>query len=154
MEFADAENILRRAGLRVTAPRMAVLRAVQSNPHARTDLIITAARAELPDVSHQAVYDVLHRLTTVGLLRCIQPAGSPARYEARIGDNHHHAICRGCGAVADIDCAVGEAPCLTPSDDHGFAIDAAEVVYWGTCPNCSSANVTAPDNDRPIMEGS
>ena len=154
LELVDVQNMLREAGLRVTRPRVAVLRAVHSNPHAQTDSIIGATRAELPDVSHQAVYDTLHRLTTVGLLRCIQPAGSRARYEARIGDNHHHAICRTCCAVVDVDCAVGEAPCLIPSDDHGFVIDAAEVVYWGTCPDCSSANVTDPDNNRPSMEGS
>lgn len=154
LELVDVPNMLREAGLRVTRPRVAVLRAVHSNPHAQTDSIISATRAELPDVSHQAVYDTLHRLTTVGLLRCIHPAGSLARYEARIGDNHHHAICRTCGTVVDVDCAVGEAPCLFPSNDHGFVIDAAEVVYWGTCPDCSSANVTDPDNNRPSMEGS
>lgn len=149
IEPVDAQEMLRRAGLRVTRPRLAVLRAVRSNPHAHTESIIAATRAELPDVSHQAVYDTLHRLTTAGLLRCIQPAGSLARYEARIGDNHHHAICRSCGAVADVDCAIGEAPCLTPSDDHGFAIDTAEVVYWGICPDCLSAERLAPEPIAP-----
>lgn len=101
-------------------------------------MLIDEARLHLPALSHQAVYDTLHRLTAVGLLRRIQPAGSPARYETRTGDNHHHAICRTCGVIVDVDCALGEAPCLAPSDDHGFVIEAAEVVYWGTCADCAS----------------
>jgi Fur family ferric uptake transcriptional regulator len=134
----DLQQTLREAGLRVTRPRVAVLDAVHAQPHADTDSIIRAARRDLPDVSHQAVYDVLRVLTEAGLVRRIQPAHSVARYEARVGDNHHHVVCRSCGAIADVDCAVGEAPCLTGNTDHGFQIDEAEVVYWGLCPNCSA----------------
>jgi Fur family transcriptional regulator, stress-responsive regulator len=130
--------MLRGAALRVTRPRVAVLTAVHDHPHADTKSIIGAVREELRDVSHQAVYDVLRALTDVGLVRCIQPSGSSARYEARVGDNHHHIVCRSCGAIADVDCEVGEAPCLTASDDHGFTIDEAEVVHWGVCPACSN----------------
>ncbi len=133
----DAEGLLRSASLRVTRPRVAVLAAVHAHPHAGTDSLIGAARADLGSVSHQAVYDVLRVLTDAGLVRRIQPAGSVARYEARTGDNHHHVVCRSCGSVADVDCAVGEAPCLTPSADAGFSIDEAEVVYWGRCPACT-----------------
>lgn len=118
---------------------MAVLGAVYEHPHADTDSIIRAVREELPDVSHQAVYDSLHALTAARLVRRIQPSGSVARYESRVGDNHHHVVCRTCGAIADVDCAVGGAPCLTASDDHGFTIDEAEVMYWGVCPDCSTA---------------
>ena len=132
------EQMLRDAELRVTRPRLAVLSAVHDRPHADTDTIIGAVRAHAGDVSHQAVYDVLHVLTRTGLVRRIQPAGSVARYEARIGDNHHHVVCRSCGAIADVDCAVGHTPCLTASDDHGFVIDEAEVVYWGICSDCSA----------------
>jgi Fur family ferric uptake transcriptional regulator len=135
----DPERRLREAGLRVTRPRLAVMAAVQAHPHAGTDTIIGAVRAELPSVSHQAVYDVLRVLSTAGLVRRIQPAGSVARYESRVGDNHHHVVCRGCGTIADVDCAVGHTPCLTASDGHGFEVDEAEVVYWGTCPTCSTA---------------
>jgi Fur family ferric uptake transcriptional regulator len=135
---SELEQVLRTAALRVTRPRMAVLRAVHEHPHADTDGIIRAARTELPAVSHQAVYDVLRALDAAGLVRRIQPAGSVARYEARVGDNHHHVVCRSCGAIADVDCAVGQAPCLTASDDHGFSVDEAEVVYWGTCPDCAA----------------
>ncbi len=135
----DAQQMLRGADLRVTQPRVAVITAVHAHPHADTDSVIAAVRRELPDVSHQAVYDVLRALTLAGLLRKIQPAGSVARYESRIGDNHHHVVCRGCGTIADVDCAVGEAPCLTAHADHGFSIDEAEVIYWGTCPDCSTA---------------
>jgi Fur family transcriptional regulator, stress-responsive regulator len=130
--------MLRGAALRVTRPRLAVLTAVYAHPHADTDSLIRAVRRELPEVSHQAVYDVLRALTTVGLVRRIQPAGSVARYESRVGDNHHHVVCRSCGAVADVECAVGETPCLTASDDQGFAIDEAEVTYWGLCPACAA----------------
>lgn len=132
--------MLRGAALRVTRPRSAVLAAVHAYPHADTDTIIRAARDDLGEVSHQAVYDVLRALTIAGLLRRIQPTGSVARYESRVGDNHHHVVCRSCGAIADVDCAVGDTPCLTASDDHGFDIDEAEVVYWGTCPDCSNAH--------------
>ncbi|XVQ16274.1 Fur family transcriptional regulator [Spirillospora sp. CA-255316] len=130
--------MLRRAALRVTRPRVAVLSAVHEHPHADTDSIIGAVRRELPKVSHQTVYDSLHALTAAGLVRRIQPPGSVARYESRTGDNHHHVVCRSCGAIDDVDCAVGEAPCLTASDDRGFSIDEAEVIYWGLCPGCSA----------------
>lgn len=130
--------MLRGADLRVTRPRMAVLSAVHDHPHADTDSILGAVRANLGDVSHQAVYDVLRALTAAGLVRRIQPLGSVARYESRVGDNHHHLVCRSCGAIADVDCAVGAAPCLDASDDHGFTIDEAEVIYWGLCPSCST----------------
>lgn len=134
----EVEQLLRGASLRVTRPRMAVLTAVYDNPHADTDSIISAVRTDLADVSKQAVYDVLNALTANGLIRRIEPAGSVARYESRVGDNHHHAVCRSCGAIVDVDCAVGEAPCLTPSDDHGFAVEEAEVVYHGLCPDCAA----------------
>ncbi|GAA1793053.1 Fur family transcriptional regulator [Nocardioides hankookensis] len=135
-EFQEA---LRGAELRVTRPRVAVLGAVHAHPHADTESIIGAVRRELPEVSHQAVYDSLHTLTAAGLVRRIQPSGSVARYESRVDDNHHHVVCRSCGAIADVDCAVGHTPCLTASDDSGFTIDEAEVVYWGLCPTCSAA---------------
>jgi Fur family transcriptional regulator, stress-responsive regulator len=135
---SDFQQELRRAGLRVTRPRVAVLGAVRANPHADTDSILAAVRGELPKVSHQAVYDSLHTLTAAGLVRRIQPSHSVARYESRVGDNHHHVVCRSCGAIADVDCAVDHVPCLTASDDHGFAIDEAEVIYWGLCPDCAS----------------
>ncbi|MGH3860993.1 Fur family transcriptional regulator [Actinokineospora sp.] len=135
---SDFERMLRGVSLRVTRPRVAVLSVVHDRPHADTDSIIGAVREGLGGVSHQAVYDVLRALTTAGLLRRIEPPGSVARYEARVGDNHHHVVCRSCGAIADVDCAVGDTPCLTASDDHGFAIDEAEVIYWGLCPGCST----------------
>jgi Fur family transcriptional regulator, stress-responsive regulator len=135
---ADFERMLRGAALRVTRPRVAVLSAVHTHPHADTSSIIAAVRDDLGEVSHQAVYDVLRALTTAGLVRCIKPAGSVARYESRVGDNHHHLVCRSCGAIADVDCAVGDPPCLTASDDHGYSIDEAEVVYWGLCPTCAA----------------
>ena len=141
----DLEQLLRGASLRVTRPRLAVLGAVHDHPHADTDSIIAASRSRMGEVSHQAVYDVLRALTAAGLVRRIQPSGSVARYESRVGDNHHHVVCRACGAIADVDCAVGDTPCLTADSDHGFAIDEAEVVYWGTCPACST---TSPDSDR------
>ena len=134
----DYERLLRGAALRVTRPRVAVLAAVHDHPHADTASIIDVVRRDLGEVSHQAVYDVLGALTTAGLLRRIQPHGSLARYESRVGDNHHHVVCRSCGAIADVDCAAGSAPCLTASDDHGFVIDEAEVIYWGLCPDCSA----------------
>ena len=133
------QSLLQKAGLRVTRPRLAVLAAVRQHPHADTESIIEAVRADLGEVSHQAVYDVLRALHTAGLIRRIQPSGTYARYEARVGDNHHHVVCRSCGVIADVDCATGEAPCLTASNDHGFRIDEAEVIYWGLCPDCSKA---------------
>ena len=135
----DVETALRGASLRVTRPRVAVLAAVYDHPHADTDSIISAVRASLGEVSHQAVYDVLRAFTAAGLVRRIQPSGSVARYESRVDDNHHHVVCRSCGAIADVDCAVASTPCLTASDHHGFAIDEAEVTYWGLCPTCSIA---------------
>jgi Fur family ferric uptake transcriptional regulator len=132
-----AAQVLRSRRLRVTAPRVAVLSAVHAHPHADTDTLLRAARTQLPQVSHQAVYDVLRALTAAGLVRRIEPAGSVARYEARVGDNHHHVVCRSCGAVEDVDCAVGHAPCLVASDGRGFVIDEAEVTYWGLCPDCA-----------------
>jgi len=134
----DFAALLRESDLRVTRPRVEVLSAVHQHPHAHTDALIRAVRDILPEVSHQAVYDSLHVLTAAGLVRRIQPSGSVARYESRVGDNHHHLICRTCGSIADVDCAVGDAPCLTASDDHGYAIDEAEVIYWGTCPGCTA----------------
>jgi Fur family ferric uptake transcriptional regulator len=133
----DFEELLRGADLRVTRPRIAVLTAVSESPHADTYSIIAAVRADLGDVSKQAVYDVLNALTDAALLRRIEPAGSVARYESRVGDNHHHLVCRLCGAVEDVDCAVGKAPCLDPSDARGYSIDEAEVIHWGVCPSCS-----------------
>ena len=141
--------MLRAADLRVTRPRTAVLSAVHAHPHADTDALIGAVREEHP-VSHQAVYDVLNALTDAGLVRRIQPAGSVARYEARVGDNHHHVVCRTCGTIADVDCAVDSTPCLTASDDAGYTIDEAEVVYWGSCPDCSEQQ---QDNREVRREG-
>jgi Fe2+ or Zn2+ uptake regulation protein len=146
---SDYERMLRDAQLRVTRPRVAVLSAVHRQPHADTDTIIGSVRAEYGEVSHQAVYDVLRALTSAGLVRRIEPAGSVARYEARVGDNHHHVVCRSCGAIADVDCAVGEVPCLRASDDRGFVIDEAEVVYWGRCPAC----VTAASGTAAVIGG-
>ena len=136
---ADPAELLRQGGYRVTGQRLAVLRAVSTEPHVTADAVAEAVRAELGAISVQAVYDALGVLVDVGLVRRIQPAGSPARFEARVSDNHHHVICRSCGRTDDVDCAVGEAPCLTASDDHGFSIDEAEVIYWGLCPDCSTA---------------
>ena len=131
--------MLRDSSLKVTRPRMAVLDAVYEHPHADTGAIIGYVRDDLDTVSTQTVYDVLEALTAAGLTRRIQPPGSVARYESRVADNHHHVVCRSCGAIEDVDCAVGEAPCLTAAEDHGYVIDEAEVVYWGTCPVCSAA---------------
>ena len=124
--------------MRVTRPRVAVLSVLTDHRHVDTDRVIELVRAHLPGVSHQAIYDVLRALTEAGLVRRIQPAGATARYETRVGDNHHHVVCRSCGAIDDIDCAVGHAPCLTASDGHGFVVDEAEVVFWGTCPDCAA----------------
>ena len=132
------EQMLRESALRVTRPRVSVLATVHAHPHADTDTVLAAVRHDLGAVSHQAVYDVLRTLTTAGLVRRIQPSGSVARYESRVADNHHHVVCRSCNVIADVDCATGDTPCLTASDDHGFSIDEAEVVYWGLCPSCST----------------
>jgi Fur family ferric uptake transcriptional regulator len=134
-----AAEELRGAGLRVTAARVALLETVREGDHLGVEAIASGVRERVGHISLQAVYEALHALTGVGLIRRIEPGGSPARYEGRIGDNHHHVVCRSCGAVADVDCAVGEAPCLEASDDHGFTIDEAEVIYWGLCPDCSTA---------------
>jgi Fur family transcriptional regulator, stress-responsive regulator len=139
---SELERMLRGASLRVTRPRVAVLAAVYDHPHADTNSIIGVVREDLGEVSLQAVYDVLRALTAAGLVRRIHPPGSVARYESRVGDNHHHAVCRSCGAISDVDCAVGTAPCLTAADDHDFAIDEAEVIYWGFCPECSTARTS------------
>jgi Fe2+ or Zn2+ uptake regulation protein len=136
---SDFERMLRGVALRVTRPRVAVLSAVHDHPHADTDSIIGVVRADLGEVSHQAVYDVLRALTGAGLVRRFQPTGSVARYEARVGDNHHHVVCRSCGAIADVDCAVGYTPCLTAGDGAAYEIDEAEVIYWGRCPKCVAA---------------
>ena len=122
----------------MTRPRVAVLDAVHTLPHSDTETVFAAVRAALPEVSRQAVYDVLAALTDAGLLRRIQPSGSVARYESRVSDNHHHIVCRGCGTIADVDCAVGEAPCLSAADDHGYVLDEAAVIYWGLCPGCTT----------------
>ena len=135
---ADGAALLRSHGLQVTAQRLAVLRAVSERPHSTADDIDKAVRSELGTISRQAVYDALAALTDKSLLRRIQPAGSPARYEDRVGDNHHHLICRTCNRMVDVDCAVGDTPCLTAADDAGYEIDEAEVVYWGRCPDCMS----------------
>ncbi|HEX4817561.1 MAG TPA: Fur family transcriptional regulator [Nonomuraea sp.] len=129
---------LRGAGLRVTAARVALLETVRSGDHLGVEELASGVRDRVGHISLQAVYEALHALTAAGLVRRIEPAGSPARFEGRVGDNHHHIVCRSCGAVADVDCAVGHTPCLTAADDHGFAIDEAEVIYWGLCPACSS----------------
>jgi Fe2+ or Zn2+ uptake regulation protein len=129
---------LRGVGLRVTAARIALLETVRRGDHLGVEAIASGVRDRVGHVSLQAVYDALHALTEAGLIRRIEPAGHPARFEGRISDNHHHVVCRSCGVVADVDCAVGDAPCLTASDDHGFSIDEAEVIYWGLCPACSA----------------
>ena len=135
----DAADLLRRHGVQVTAQRLAVLRAVCDRPHSTADDIDKVVRAEIGAISRQAVYDALGVLTDKGLLRRIQPAGSPARYEGRVDDNHHHLICRSCSRMVDVDCAVGDTPCLTAADDSGYEIDEAQVIYWGRCPDCAVA---------------
>ena len=132
----DPTNLLREHGVQVTAQRLGVLRAVSARPHSTADEFVEVVRAEIGTISRQAVYDALKLLVDKGLIRRIQPAGSPARYENRVGDNHHHLICRNCGNTVDVDCAVGESPCLTAGRDFGYQIDEAEVIYWGTCPEC------------------
>lgn len=134
----EPEQMLRAASLRVTKPRVAVINAVHAHPHADTDTVLSAVREADPEVSHQAVYDVLKVLTEAGIVRRIQPKDSVARYESRVGDNHHHVVCRSCGVIADVDCATGSAPCLDASNDNGFQIEEAEVIYWGTCPKCQA----------------
>jgi Fur family transcriptional regulator, stress-responsive regulator len=141
MEFEPAE-LLRQHGYRVTAQRLAVLRAVSDQPHLTADDVVDVVRADIGAISRRAVYDAVGTLADEGLLRRIQPAGSAARYEVRVGDNHHHLVCRICGNLVDVDCALGDAPCLTASDDAGFEIDEAEVVYWGRCPECLTAGST------------
>ena len=144
----DVERELRAAALRVTRPRVAVLSVVHDHPHADTEAGIGLARTRLGAGSHQAVYDVLKALTRSGLVRRIEPAGSPARFELRVDDNHHHVVCRCCGAIADVDCAAAEQPCLHASETHGFVIDEAEVTYWGTCPSCSTPATPTPPNEE------
>ncbi len=141
-DLADVDQLLRSQGVQVTAQRLAIMRAVAANPHATADHVADHVRATLGAISRQAVYDSLGVLVDRQLLRRIQPAGSAARYECRVGDNHHHLICRTCGSTFDVDCAVGEVPCLTASDDHGFVIDEAEVIYWGFCVACRAAAPT------------
>jgi Fur family ferric uptake transcriptional regulator len=140
----DGVDLLRRHGLHVTAQRVAVLRAVWARPHGTADDVERAVRAELGAISRQAVYDALGALAEAGLLRRIEPAGSPARYEGRVGDNHHHLVCRACGRTVDVDCAVGEVPCLTAADDAGYEVDEAEVIFWGRCPDCVAASTPPP----------
>jgi Fur family ferric uptake transcriptional regulator len=147
--------LLRQRGIQVTAQRLAVLRAVEGQPHITADGVAEVVRAEIGAISRQSVYDALAMLTAEGLIRRIQPAGSSARFEARVGDNHHHVICRTCGRTADVNCAVGSAPCLTAADDCGFEIDEAEVIYWGRCPECVSQprQVNAlPSTDTPVSK--
>lgn len=144
----DAGALLRRHGMHVTAQRLAVVRAVSDRPHSTADDVYHLVRDEIGAISRQAVYDALAALTDKDLLRRIQPAGSPARYEDRVADNHHHLICRSCGRMVDVDCAVGITPCLTAADDRGYEIDEAEVIYWGRCPECVAAT-TDPNGTQP-----
>jgi Fur family ferric uptake transcriptional regulator len=150
---AVAVETLRNAGLQVTAQRLAVYGEVIRQPHASADAIAAAAREALGAISMQAVYDALGALVEAGLVRRIQPAASPARYEARVGDNHHHLICRLCGAAVDVDCAVGEVPCLHANDDQGFEIDEAEVIFWGRCPDCRDARRTIDEQHNKRSRG-
>lgn len=138
----SSADLLRRHGVQVTAQRLAVLRAVSARPHGTAEEVAETARSEIGAISRQTVYDALGVLVDYGIVRRIQPAGSPARYEARVGDNHHHLICRTCDRVVDVDCAVGAVPCLTPADDAGYVIDETEVIYWGYCPDCRGASGT------------
>ncbi len=139
----DPAVLLRQHGLHVTAQRLAVLRAVAGQPHITADGVAEIAGSEIGTISRQAVYDALGALVEKGILRRIQPTGSSARFETRVGDNHHHLVCRVCGNVVDVDCAVGSAPCLTPAQDAGYDVDEAEVVYWGRCPRCQASSLTA-----------
>jgi Fe2+ or Zn2+ uptake regulation protein len=144
----DQASLLRAHGIQVTAQRLAVLRAVGGEPHITADRVAEVVRAEIGAISLQSVYDALNILVTEGLIRRIQPSGSPARFEDRVGDNHHHLICRICGRVVDVDCAVGAAPCLAAADDKGYQIDEAEIAYWGRCPECL-AQAPAPSPSAP-----
>ncbi len=146
--LGDPAERLRQEGVQVTAQRLAVLRAVAAAPHSTADSIASSARDQIGAISRQAVYDALGVLVDKGLVRRIEPAGSAARYEDRVGDNHHHLVCRTCDRLVDIDCAVGDMPCLVPNDDHSFVIDEAEVVYWGTCPECLAAPQQAPEKSN------
>ena len=148
----DNDALLRRHGLQVTAQRLAVVRAVSDRPHSTADDIYNVVRVEIGAISRQAVYDALPALTDKGLLRRIQPAGSPARHEDRVGDNHHHLICRACGRMVDVDCAVGNTPCLTAANDSGYEVDEAEVIYWGRCPGCAAAAATSHLKETSIEE--
>lgn len=150
MSAVDQTALLRRHGVQVTAQRLAVLRAVSERPHSTAADIDAIVRGEIGAVSLQAVYDALGVLADKGIIRRIQPAGSPARYEDRVGDNHHHLVCRACGQMVDVDCAVGLAPCLTAVDDSGYEIDEAEVVYWGRCPDCAAT--AANLQNEPVSE--
>ena len=150
--FVDHDALLRRHGLQVTAQRLAVLRAVSRAPHRTADDIVEAVRSEIGAISRQAVYDALAAFTEKGVLRRIEPAGSPARYENRVGDNHHHAICRTCNKMADVDCAVGDVPCLTAADSAGYEIDEAEVIYWGRCPECANRAKAKRTNKAMMRE--
>lgn len=147
--MAHDEQRLRGASLRVTRPRLEVLRAVRDLSHADTETILAAVRRRVPEVSHQAIYDSLNTLTNAGLVRRIQPAGSVARYDARTGDNHHHLVCRSCGEITDVDCVTGRAPCLHASDGSGFAIDEAEVTFWGVCPSCLARGLSPASSAHP-----
>lgn len=147
-EHPDARTLLRAVGLRVTAPRVAVLNALHDHPHSTADIVALHARRALGSVSTQAVYDVLRACTDAGLVRRIEPADSPALFETRTDDNHHHLVCRSCGTVADVDCAVGAAPCLSPADPRGFLIDEAEVVFWGYCPACQTTHESSPTSEE------
>ena len=153
MATPDFGPVLRDHSLRVTRPRLGVLSVLHDHPHLDTDAVIGRLRATGQVVSHQAVYDVLRVLTEAGVVRRIQPAGASALYELRVGDNHHHVVCRTCGAIADVDCAAGHAPCLTASDDHGFVVDEAEVVFWGRCPSCAAAPAPTVSAASARLEG-
>ena len=148
----DNGALLRQHGLRLTAQRLAVLRALSDRPHSTADDIYSAVRAEIGAISRQAVYDVLAALTDKGILRRIQPAGSPARYENRVGDNHHHLICRTCSRMIDVDCAVGDTPCLTAADNAGYEVDEAEVIYWGRCPECAAGDTATSHQREPAKQ--
>lgn len=148
----DFSALLKAHGLHVTAQRMAVLRAVSAHPHSTADNVVTHATADIGAISRQSVYDALGVLTEAGVIRRIQPIGSPALYETRVGDNHHHVVCRGCARVADVDCAVGHRPCLNASETHGFVIDEAEVAYWGLCPECAAKLPTPNNPEHPIRK--
>jgi Fe2+ or Zn2+ uptake regulation protein len=145
----DPADLLRQHGIQVTAQRLAVLRAVAGQPHVMADAVAESVRAEIGAISLQSVYDALGVLVANGIIRRIQPAGSPARYEDRVGDNHHHLICRICGRVVDVECAVGDAPCLTAKDDNGYEIDEAEVAYWGRCPDCVAQSPAGSEGPAP-----